>query len=397
MKLDLKRYIGRSYWTRFALWLSVFNFFDLAAMWLPIKLRTKHKKRVVFVKVDGIGDYVIWTGNFESLKQAFPSDEYERILIGSDKWKDIAAGENTFDELIFIDTDRYASIPWYRYSVNRMIRGLNADVAVNTRLTREFLWSDSLTRCSRATERIGSEGFDNLMVSAQQFISRRWYTKLIPARRYEDHEIVSNEDFFRAIEPNVAGGINKPSLLNGHSTDKKPGVPYAALFVGSFQPDRCWPIEKFAKAALHLSTNYSMEIVLCGGKGDRYLADAFAAAYGRSFTDLIGSTSLREVLNIMEGAEIVIANDTGGAHISVASGTPTIVLTPGNQVGRFFPYPTELAGKGVRQMSVFHEMPCFGCGYECIFKDRDRMEPKPCVGDISVDDVIAAADHFLLT
>jgi ADP-heptose:LPS heptosyltransferase len=395
MKLDLKRLVGRSYWTRFVLWLGVFNFFDLAAMWLPIKLKAKSKKRVVFVKVEGIGDYVIWTGNFEALKQAFPSDEYERILVGSDKWKDIADGEPTFDEILFIDTDRYASIPWYRYSVNRMIRGLNADVAVNPRLTREFLWSDSLTRCSRASERIGSEGYDNLMVPAQQFISRRWYTKLIPARRYEDHEIVSNADFFRAIEPTLAGGVNKPSLLNGHSADKKPGAPYAILFVGSFQPDRCWPIGKFAKIAEHLSTNFSLEIVLCGGTGDRYLADDFASGYGRSFTNLIGSTTLHEVCKIMEGAEIVVANDTGGAHISVASGTPTIVLTPGNQVGRFFPYPAELANKGVRQISVFHEMPCFGCGYECIFKDRDRMEPKPCVADISVDDVIAAADHFL--
>ena len=101
-----------------------------------------------------------------------------------------------------------------------------------------------------------------------------------------------------------------------------------------------------------------------------------------------------DLVKMVRGARLVISNDTGLAHISSMLKVPTIVVTPGNQIGRFFPYPESLVSLGTKQRSVVHEMPCFGCGWHCIY-DVPPDRPKPCVENIKVQDVNAAIVELL--
>ena len=76
-----------------------------------------------------------------------------------------------------------------------------------------------------------------------------------------------------------------------------------------------------------------------------------------------------EALNIMEltglilKASYVVANDTGPAHLSIALGTPTVVILGGGHFGSFFPYPENLIPNHVR--FVYENMPCYHCFWRC--------------------------------
>ena len=58
--------LKKSYVVRFVAWVLVHNFVDLLAMALPLRRTRSDRKRVLFVKLDGVGDYIIWTAAFEA-------------------------------------------------------------------------------------------------------------------------------------------------------------------------------------------------------------------------------------------------------------------------------------------------------------------------------------------
>lgn len=382
------RKITKSYFARFAAWAFVHNFVDLLAMALPVQQDNSERKRVVFVKLDGVGDYIIWTAAFEAIRKKYPSAKFERILVANERFREFADFDGTFDERMFVKVAKLASSPLYRFGLMRKVRGLGAEVIVNPRLTRDFLWGDSVVRCSGANTRIGSEGIENLMSPFQERLSARWYTQLMPSPSPGVHEIISNAAFLGAEDANSI----QPEIATETCTSEDLPEKYIVVFVGAFSADKRWPLERFAAAAKAITDEHGLDVVLCGGPGEEHLADEFGQHFEGEFTSLIGKTTLLELADVIRKATLTISNDTAAGHIAVAQRCPSVIVTPGNHVGRFFPYPDEISS---RQISVIHQMSCFGCGWTCIYTDLGPSEPKPCVAAVDVDDVVSASRRLL--
>lgn len=384
---SIKR-ITKSYFARFAAWALVHNFVDLLAVSWPIRQEKSQRKRVIFVKLDGVGDYIIWTAAFGAIREKYPSGKFERILVANERFREFADEDGTFDQRIFVNVSRLASSPSYRFGVMRKVRGLGAEVIVNPRLTRDFLWGDSVVRCSGAAVRIGSKGIENLMSPFQERLSAKWYTELKPSPEPGVHEIVSIATFLGVEDANSIQPEIDTEPFTGENLPEK----YIVVFVGAFSADKRWPMERFAAAAKAIADEHSLQVVLCGGPGEEHLAEEFRKYYADEFTSLIGKTTLLELADVIKTASLTISNDTAAGHIAVAQHCPSVIVTPGNHVGRFFPYPNE---KTSQQISVVHQMPCFGCGWHCIYTDLAADEAKPCIAGVEVDDVVSAAGRLL--
>src|SRR5258708_35054787 len=163
MTLNLKRSIERSLPIRFLYWLLILNFVDLSSFLVRQRRQISKRKRVLFVKMDGIGDYFIWTSIFKSIEKIYPSSEYERVLAAPASWKGLVENSRVFDQVILIDPRKFILRPFYRFSFLKKIRLLCSDIAVHTKLSRDFVWGDSIIRCSGAKERIGTRGIANRM------------------------------------------------------------------------------------------------------------------------------------------------------------------------------------------------------------------------------------------
>jgi len=171
---------------------------------------------------------------------------------------------------------------------------------------------------------------------------------------------------------------------------------YAVLNLSSNEPSRRWPLAAFLEIAEHLARR-GLTIVLTGGRVEAALhapvaVAARASPWGNSFIDRIASTSLAELMDLQQHAELVISSDTGPAHLAIGLGTPTIVLVGGGHFTSFLPYPAALTPLQVR--FVWHELPCYHCFWLCT-QPHAAGASYPCLAAVSLAQVRDAAEELL--
>lgn len=103
--------------------------------------------------------------------------------------------------------------------------------------------------------------------------------------------------------------------------------PYAVFITGAqYGPSKCWPPEHFSELADMISSAYSMKIYILPGKGEDSLARKIYEGVKRKEFMEIKSMGIRDLKVCLSRASVVVSNDTGPRHISVALNIPTVVL-----------------------------------------------------------------------
>lgn len=92
-----------------------------------------------------------------------------------------------------------------------------------------------------------------------------------------------------------------------------------------YGPAKRWPVERFVAVGRRLRDE-GLHVVVCGAAGDVETCATVAAGIGEGATDLAGRTSLPALTSICARATASVCNDSGLAHVSAATGTPTIVV-----------------------------------------------------------------------
>ena len=104
-----------------------------------------------------------------------------------------------------------------------------------------------------------------------------------------------------------------------------PRGAYAVLHPGATSPSRLWPVERFAEVADGLS-RAGLEVVVGGVRSEAATTGAVVAACRAPARDLTGRTSLGAYAALLRDAAVVVANDTGTAHLSAAVGGRVVTL-----------------------------------------------------------------------
>lgn len=103
-----------------------------------------------------------------------------------------------------------------------------------------------------------------------------------------------------------------------------PGT-YAVLHPGATSPSRLWPVERFAEVADGL-TAAGLQVVVGGVPSEAATTGAVVAASRSAVRDLTGRTSLGAYAALLRDAAVVVANDTGTAHLSAAVGGRVVTV-----------------------------------------------------------------------
>ncbi|MFC3034154.1 glycosyltransferase family 9 protein [Pseudoalteromonas fenneropenaei] len=103
--------------------------------------------------------------------------------------------------------------------------------------------------------------------------------------------------------------------------------------------ERNWLPERYAQLAEH-AHQQGFNVVLSGGPTmmETTLADSIMAASKAPIRNLVGKTSLKQLLCVLHRAKLVVAPDTGPAHMAVTMGTPVIGLYAHSNPKRTGPY-----------------------------------------------------------
>ncbi|MGL4516738.1 MAG: glycosyltransferase family 9 protein [Shewanella sp.] len=103
--------------------------------------------------------------------------------------------------------------------------------------------------------------------------------------------------------------------------------------------ERNWLPKRYAAVA-NYALNQGFKVMLCGGPTqlEKTLAESITQACSGPIVNLVGQTSLTQLLALLKRASLVLAPDTGPAHMATTQGTPVIGLYAHSNPGRTGPY-----------------------------------------------------------
>jgi len=119
------------------------------------------------------------------------------------------------------------------------------------------------------------------------------------------------------------------------------------------------------------------KIVFVGTDAGRFSWISENPSIERQRVNLIGKTSLRELLSLMKHFQVFISPDSGPAHIAACLGVPTLFLYSGTNVFEEWKPLAESA------FVLRHETPCAPCGLR-----RCNVSGHPCMAGIEPEKVL---------
>jgi heptosyltransferase I len=103
---------------------------------------------------------------------------------------------------------------------------------------------------------------------------------------------------------------------------------------------RNWSAENYAAATNHAMKKFNCDVILTGGNSEieRQYGATIGNLCGPKVVNLIGKTSLKELLAVIKEADVVLCPDSGPAHMATAVATPVIGLYATSNPDRTGPY-----------------------------------------------------------
>ncbi|SHF60899.1 glycosyltransferase family 9 protein [Vibrio gazogenes] len=299
-------------------------------------------KCLLIIRLDAIGDYILFRNYIKELKQSQKYKDFSITLLGNVVWKELAEELDSeyVDRFIWLDRNKFAKDLFYRFSMLKLITSNGYEVVINPVYSRDFFYTDMIVNLVSAQQKIGNTGNLSNIEKWQKKISDKFYDKLVSTDNEVLFEFSRSKTFFEYI---LAEKINldkphielKPKALNFRLPDN-----YVVLFIGASAKYRRWSVENFSKIGSYLNEVFGYNIVLCGGPNDRDESKIFSNYFQGEYLDLIGKTSLVELLYVIYNGSLMIANETSAPHMAVALNMNNIfVISNGNHYGRFTPYP----------------------------------------------------------
>ena len=156
---------------------------------------------------------------------------------------------------------------------------------------------------------------------------------------------------------------------------------------GSGMASKLWLAEAWAEAADALAARHNARIIFSGTAGERALIDQIRGRMNAK-SIVADETSVGQLAALYEGALAVLGPDSGALHLAAAVGTATVALFGPADPQEFAPW-----GDARRHAVVTSTIACRPC--RILDWRGDDASCHPCVRDISVEQVLAAAESVL--
>lgn len=286
---------------------------------------------ICIIRLSAIGDCCHTLPVVRTLQKAFPATPVTWI-IGKTEHSLLAGA----DGIEFITFDKSRGLAGM-LDVRRKLKGRHFPVLLHMHASMR---ANLISANVHAQRRIG---FDKARARDYQWL---FSTEQIPATP-EQHVMDGLFEFAERLDVNdrelrwdIPVSDADREFARSLQQDNTPLIVISPCTSQRFRNFRNWSIDNYNRLIAHLHKEYSAHVVLTGADTD------IEQQYGRALeehaqgqvTNLIGRTSLKGLLAILEVADLTICPDSGPAHMSAAVSTPVVGLYATSNRFRTGPY-----------------------------------------------------------
>jgi len=311
------------------------------------RINSQNNKKALIIRVDEIGDYILWRKCIDPLLNADKLKNFEVHFVGNQSWKSLFDLEfkETFQKITWLDKTKFKKSMIYRYTFLRNIAKENYSIVINPTYSRAKRVDDSIVKAAKANTNYGHVRNNENYLPYERNFDNNLYHHLFEVKSKSSFEFNKNKAFaewfceksFNLSDINFDANI-LPSVKIENLQKK-----YFIVFPGSRSSARIWSTENFIEVSNYLYEKYQLTALVCGGNGDIVYANNFIINYKNPCIDITGKTSLPDLLSILNNAACLISVDTGSIHLAASVGCLTLGVFNGSQYGRFSPYPIEIS------------------------------------------------------
>lgn len=321
----------------FTLWST-----DRLAVWSVGRVKVQ-PDTLVILKFDVLGDYVVLRNYLRYLKTHSHYADYAFTLCGNAAFRTLAEAfdADLFTSFVWTDIYKLSTRPLYRFRFVRQLRKRGFAVVFCPTHSRVLVLDDFLARATGAPTRIGCQG-DRINLASWEAPYGNWcYSRLLPSQPGIVFEPERNRQTLEALLGHPVPVL--PPVFPAYTIPPASSSgPYIVLSLGAGQPSRVWPASRFADLVRYLRNAHpDYRIMLTGAPGEEPFANDLLTQLDRlaNVTDLTGKLTLLQLIELLNEAALLVANETGTVHLAAALQTPTVVVSQGKSLVRWHPYP----------------------------------------------------------
>jgi ADP-heptose:LPS heptosyltransferase len=324
-----------------------------------MKIDKEKIKKILLIRPEMIGDYVIITPVITALKQAFPA---ATITIFIKEFTLPLVKTNPDIDDIIIDP-------------NQIMSG-HFDLAIDFFGQPQYAW---LIFKAGIPYRLGdgSRLLNNIFYNVRTFINWRDFTK---------HYVELYAQFLRPLGitlKNIKYHIQPTAAALAAAEKILPHNNYIGLHLGA-GGNRSWTAQNFAQLTNLITSQLNLPVVLLGSKKEEEKADQLLALCQAKPLNLVNKLSLPQLVAALSKLSVYIGTDTGPFHIAAGLGVPIVAL----MFSKFFK-PAQWGPWGTRHIILRTNNPCKKLCDPRICRDTT------CVTRLSAAQVLAALKTIL--
>ena len=295
----------------------------------------KNSNRVLIIRLDDIGDYILFRNTLGIYKNAEKWSNYKITLLGNIAWKEIfdACDKQNVDSVIWVDKALYLNDEAYRLDIWKQLATEGFSVVICPSRTRPLLLEDLCATATGATEMIAA--YNNCRHISWNKLSDTYYSNLFKDET-DGYEFDFNMRFANWC-CNTHINYERPYL----ETDAPPLIneEYILCFIGSSTRSKNWPVHRWISFVELCSEKLHKKVIIAGGRGEQHLADEIQKNCNAE--SIVGKVSLKEMIDWVSHSSAIVSNDSMAIHLAISCNIPVVIVANGINAVRFTKYKPE--------------------------------------------------------
>lgn len=293
----------------------------------PIYSQANPPDSICLIRLSAIGDVCHTVAVVQQLQKYWP-DTAITWIIGKVEYR-LLAGLPGVEFIVF---DKKSGLKGF-YDLYQKLKSREFDVLLHMQMA---IRSSLISLLVKAKYKIG---FDRLRAKDCQWL----FTNVKIDHTARQHVLDSLLSFTHTLglpnsKPHWHVPIASSDLEIAKNIITKPKV--LVITPASSVSVRNWTLEGYIRVAEYAASHYDMQVIFCGGTSaaEIQMSAVLDKYHSKNITNLIGKTSLKQLLAILSLADLLIAPDTGPSHMATMVNTPVISLFANTNPERAAPY-----------------------------------------------------------